>query len=352
MKDYQDIIIVGAGLSGLTLAYLLSKQNILVTMLEGSNRIGGRIQTLSGTKNTPLELGATWFSDLHPNMISLVEELGISKFRQFTRGKSLFQTQLSEPIQEFEVGASESPSYRIAGGTQTLTDTLYYKLDKTSIHLNSKVTAIKETKNGLTVTTVDNKNFKAAKVILCLPPQLVASDIQFTPQLPHAVNAVLKNVQTWMAGSIKFVIEYEKPFWRQNGYSGMLFSHSSIITEMYDHTNAQEDKFGFTGFLHSGVSSYPLEVRKEKVLKQLATLLGAAALHPLTYHDKVWTDEFILNNNPLIRKPHQNNGHKTFESNYLNGKVFFAGTESSLSHSGYMEGAIISAKTAFEKLLD
>jgi len=352
MKDHKNIIIVGAGLSGLTLAYLLSKQNISVTILEGSGRIGGRIQTITGKRNTPLELGATWFSDMHPNIMALLEELGLHKYPQFASGKSLFQTNSFEPVQEFEVAKSESPSYRIAGGTQKLTDALYQKLDASSIKRNTKVSSIDETEQGLVVKTANHKEFLGDTIILCLPPQLIATEIRCTPQLPAHVSAVLKTVQTWMAGSIKFVLEYDKPFWRQNGFSGMLFSHSGIITEMYDHTNLQEDKFGFTGFLNSGASTYSLEARKEHVLKQLELLIGKEALHPLTYSDKIWTDEFILNDNPIIHRPHQNNGHKIFESSYFNGKLLIAGTESSPMYSGYMEGAIISANATYRKLFN
>lgn len=352
MKNHKEVLIVGAGLSGLTLAYLLSRHNISVTIVEASGRIGGRINTLKGKRETPLELGATWFSDMHLNLISLLQELGLHKYSQFTSGKSLFQTSSFTPVQEFEVSPAEPPSYRIAGGTQTLTDALYSALQPDDILYNTPVVSIQETQEGLRVTTANHNEYTSDRVVLCLPPQLIASEIQFTPQLPDPVHAVLKTAQTWMAGSIKFVLEYDHPFWRQDGYSGMLFSHCGIITEMYDHTHFEGDKYGFTGFLKNDSAIYSQEVRKEKVLKQLELLLGKAALHPLSYQDKVWTDAFINNNNPIIQKPHQNNGHPIFERSYLNKKLFFAGTESSPRYSGYMEGAIISAKTAFQKLIN
>lgn len=59
MRSFEKIIIVGGGLSGLTLAYLLAKQGIKATILEASTRLGGRIQTVRGLGGTPLELGAT-----------------------------------------------------------------------------------------------------------------------------------------------------------------------------------------------------------------------------------------------------------------------------------------------------
>ncbi|MDZ7613812.1 MAG: FAD-dependent oxidoreductase [Flavobacteriaceae bacterium] len=113
MRQNARIVIIGGGLSGLTLAYLLSKKNIEATIIEASSRLGGRIQTIKGEYETPLELGATWFSDVHPNLISLLAELEIQKYPQYSKGKSLFQTKSFEPAQEFYIPEAQSPSYRI-----------------------------------------------------------------------------------------------------------------------------------------------------------------------------------------------------------------------------------------------
>jgi len=345
----MKIIIIGGGLSGLTLAYLLSKRNIEATILEASPRLGGRIQTAKGTLDTPLELGATWFSDMHPNLLSLIDELGLQKYPQFSKGISLFQTKSFEPTQKFFVPEAENPSYRLAGGTQILIDTLTQKIAPENIKLNTKVTAIKEVESELAVETSNGGDFKADQVIVCIPPQLT-SQIQFSPELPENLTQILPAVQTWMAGAIKFVLEYEEPFWRKNGYSGMLYSHVGIVVEMYDHTNFEENKFGFTGFLNGGASGYSQEVRKEYVLRQLSELLGDGVLNPVSYSDKVWTDEYILAGNQLIHQPHQNNGHPPLQQSYMNGKLFFSGTETAIECAGYMEGAVISAIRTVNKL--
>lgn len=215
MSKNQNIIIIGGGLSGLSLAYSLSKQNIKSTILEGSSRLGGRIQTLTGKLGTPLELGATWFSDIHRNLLELLKELGLEKYPQFAKGKSLFHTKSFEPPQEFFVPESESPSYRIAGGTEALIMALAGKLNHKDIEVNCKVNSVSREGQKLLIKTSDERIFEADKVILCLPPKLACHSIKFSPELPENISSILPLVQTWMAGSLKFAIEYKEPFWRK-----------------------------------------------------------------------------------------------------------------------------------------
>ncbi len=320
------------------------------TILEGSARLGGRIQTIKGANGTPLELGATWFSDMHPSLMLLLDELGLKQYPQYSKGISLFQTKSFEPAQKFSVPEAENPSFRIAGGTQMLISSLAEKLSAEKILLNAKVIAIREQGHQLLLETADGRKLMADQVIVCLPPQLAGSVIGYDPQLPENVRLMLPTVQTWMAGAVKFTLEYAEPFWRNEGYSGMLYSHAGIITEMYDHTNFEENRFGFTGFLDGGAASYSQEVRKEFVLGQLTDLLGEKAITALAYYDQVWTDEFILSANQVIHRPHQNNGHPLLQEVYMNGKLFFGATETAAESAGYMEGAVIAARSVAERL--
>ena len=318
MESNMKTVIIGGGLSGLYLAYLLRKQNKECTLLEAAPRLGGRIQTVEGALDTPLELGATWFSEAHPHLLSLIEELELEKYPQFSKGKSLFQTKSFEPPQEFYVPESEAPSYRLGGGTEKLIESLSRKLETENLKLNAKVTALEDTGDKIKISTRDAETCFADRVILCMPPQLVSAKLRFTPALPPALCTVLEGVQTWMAGSIKFTLEYAEPFWRENGYSGMLYSHSGIVAEMYDHTNMEQTKFGFTGFLNGGAAAYSEEVRRDLVLQQLTELLGEEAAHPTLYIDKIWRNEFLQEAAPVIHSPHQNNGHPSLQPAYMN----------------------------------
>ena len=344
MKSDTSILIVGGGLSGLYLAHLLDRAGIKATILEASNRLGGRILTVSGELGTPMELGATWFSDLHTELLGLLDTLGVKKYPQYTRGKSIFQTKSFEPPQIFDVPEAQEPSYRIAGGTHALIHALGQSLDADHINLETVVTGIQDHGDQLLINTDTDKTYTASKVVFCIPPELIASSIEWEPELPFDLKQLLPTVHTWMAGSVKFVVEYAAPFWRENGFSGMLFSHSGIVTEMYDHTNLEENRFGFTGFLNSGGASYAPETRRELVLSQLSTLLGAEAANAITYQDRVWNTPLLTQGNQIIHRPHQNNGHPLLQQGYLNGKVYFSATETASAFGGYMEGALRAAQ--------
>lgn len=59
---------------------------------------------------------------------------------------------------------------------------------------------------------------------------------------------------------------------------------------------------------------------------------------------KVWNDNYLVAGNPVFQRPHQHNGHPLLHRPYLNGKLHFCGTETTTTHGGYMEGAVVAAQ--------
>jgi monoamine oxidase len=78
MQD-QHILITGAGAAGLMAAKILAKSGISVSMLEGRNRIGGRIHTLQESLfSFPAEAGAEFIHGNLPITMRLLREAGIA----------------------------------------------------------------------------------------------------------------------------------------------------------------------------------------------------------------------------------------------------------------------------------
>ena len=73
----KSCIVIGAGLSGLSAAYLLAKNNWEVTVLEAEEWIGGRVYSFRFKQAPKLvcELGGEWIGKDHHAMIDLCEQL-------------------------------------------------------------------------------------------------------------------------------------------------------------------------------------------------------------------------------------------------------------------------------------
>ena len=100
LRNQKKVIVIGAGLAGLYSAYLLQQQGYAVTVLEARDRVGGRVYTEEG-----VDLGGQWVSSLHPRVMKLCEQFGLSVYRQFEEGKFIryFNQQRDELLEKHNV---------------------------------------------------------------------------------------------------------------------------------------------------------------------------------------------------------------------------------------------------------
>ncbi|MEL7003047.1 MAG: FAD-dependent oxidoreductase, partial [Bacteroidota bacterium] len=217
----EPVVIVGAGLSGLTSAYVLWQHNIPSLILEARDRIGGRIFT-ERSDSFHTEMGATWLGPQHTVLISLLEQLEVTKFVQSYDGKSIVDYGPSHPPYFFSSNPGDPPTYRIVNGSATLIDHLL-KVSSPKLSLGSEVKSIKYLGDTVLIIT-DEDQFEAEFLVNTIPPKLTRRSISFEPELNDDVLKKMEETHTWMSNSIKFSVRYKEPFWRSQGLSGCIMS--------------------------------------------------------------------------------------------------------------------------------
>ncbi|VAW72522.1 hypothetical protein MNBD_GAMMA10-2443, partial [hydrothermal vent metagenome] len=154
MSKHHSVIIIGAGLSGLYIAWKLQQQEKDVILLEARPRTGGRILSpqIHTHIDSRIDLGPAWvWPQFQPRLQALFSELEIDLFAQYTQGDMLYE-QNSQNIQQHTGPSSHQQSYRISGGAEKLTRALSSRLNNASIHLNTPVSAIDQTTLNIQAT--------------------------------------------------------------------------------------------------------------------------------------------------------------------------------------------------------
>lgn len=129
-RPERDVLIVGAGLSGLVAARELRARGRSVALLEARSRVGGRMVSARTGDGSIVDLGGQWGGASHHRFAALVEELGLERFPSHYDGLGVFYwqgrrheaplaTRFADSLLFFEPSALALPADELAA-TRTL----------------------------------------------------------------------------------------------------------------------------------------------------------------------------------------------------------------------------------------
>lgn len=248
---------------------------------------------------------------------------------------------------EVEGGAQQD---RFVGGSWLMSAGLARELGE-RVRLSTPVAEIAQDGDGVTVRTAGGESLRAKRVVVAVPPAL-AGRIRYAPALPGARAGL---TQRWPMGAItKAIIAYDRPFWRERGFSGEAVSTTGPVTLTFDNCTSDGAQPALLAFICGTaarrLSGQPDE-RRRLVLEALVRWFGPDARDPVDYVDLDWGAEEWTGGCPTgFASP----GTLTALGLALRdpvGRIHFAGTETATVWTGYLEGAIESGERTAREVL-
>ena len=216
-----------------------------------------------------------------------------------------------------------------------------------SIVLDEPVRRIEQDDTGVTVRT-DHEIVTAPYAIVTAAPAHRA-DIEFQPALPERAEGLVRN---WRMGVLsKAFVAYDKPFWRTNGLSGEAVTDTGTVFITFDVSPDPDGPGILMAFCDPRVfDGFTPDIRRTRVIEQLADLYGEQARGPIDYLDHCWGSEPFAPGGPnpavapyatvtygsALTEPH--------------GRIHWAGTETAGEWAGCMNGAVLTGQRAAERV--
>jgi monoamine oxidase len=246
-----------------------------------------------------------------------------------------------------EKGAQEN---MVEGGAGSIARKMADELGD-AIHLNAPVRSITQHDDHVIVES-DAVSVSARQVVVATPPALTL-EIAFDPVLPDDRLTLYRN--TIGGPETKTLVVYDQPFWRAEGFSGQTSEPGSAAEVTLDATPASGSPGVIGAFTFGPVAERidaldPTE-RRRLVVKALTDRLGPCAASPVDFIETPWWAQewtrgcsfahirpgFLSRYGHLIRVPF--------------GRVHWAGTETSTTSHGAMDGAVRSGERAANEIL-
>jgi monoamine oxidase len=371
-KARQKVIVLGAGLAGLSAAYRLRSLGHEVTLLEGSGRAGGRALTLRGpfTGGLHADAGGFRFRDDHLLVKSYVERFKIATAPFYPphgsflvqiggvrlsreRWKPLPAGALPRALTETEQWCFEQQAgyetYKLAAGADALANAFAERLQG-HIRYRCVVQSIAQDEHGIRVAFhSDGPGELAADRLVCSLPFSVLSRIRVAEALSKDKQRVISALN--YESSCLVFLQVRRSFLKKMDFNG--FAITDTVGEIWDLTfDRESDADILVCYTRGDLARYFVAMDEQErgraTIERLENMLPGIGSEVEVSASKCWgRDEWsfgaqsITGTLPpadllLIRRPE--------------GRIHFAGEHTARRYRGWMEGAIESGHRAAREI--
>ena len=204
-SEFQgNVIIVGAGASGLAAAKRLEEEGISYQILEATDKLGGRIQKNENFADFPLDLGAEWIHEDKSILNYLINQPGNEPdvetilYRPMNVQRVVSNSISQVPNQEMvNYYSNYIKEYKFKNTTwyDFIHENFAQNVEQNIIY-NSRISTIDYTGEQVVLTTNNGTEYQADKVILTVSVGVLKSNaITFNPSLPSEKITSIQDVE-------------------------------------------------------------------------------------------------------------------------------------------------------------
>jgi len=408
-KKVQNVIVIGAGVSGLYLAKKLLESGCEVTVLEAKNRLGGRVFQNDTFHDSPIDLGAQWvhgkniayrlakkhdlrlyedhkndllkvpfkqemLSDLPPVAYDFIrrvqqqskslEDVSVYDFAKKYNDGADFLHLLENLMTDAATSAQKFSVREISKMTSKLRTTDFQFDNATMfgfvsqvlgeavrphIRFSTEARAIDYNDKTVRVHTVGGQIFTADKVAVTVPITVLKTGaLVFSPALPTEQAQAIQNIG--MDKGLKLFLKFSERFFEQGIFNGKNAGYFIDPTKRNDRSGK-----GMLASLVMGKHAEAYYQDSEKALERYLAELdgyfgGKASQHFEGMLAQDWGHEPFINGVYSYTMPGWQNA-RTVARQPLNNKVFFAGEAMNTRHNyGNVHGAMESAAATLKEI--
>lgn len=403
-----DVVIVGAGFTGLTVAEGLHRSGLSFVLLDARDRVGGKVESMVDGSGRRVDTGGQFANDDMTALLALAQEAGARRVDSPTAGRAVTVPatqgdpwaagealvdrigggQLDDDRSVLAWAGAHTESSDVVAAVRSMVngstchdsaavpvsylaqlaartpmhheelqcwfaDTLHSVAEHLAVpfaehlRLGHAATSI-DTVDGGVVVRAGESSWHTRHVVVAAPPSAYAS-IRFEPPLPAEVR---RAAAAFVPGTvIKYLIGYPHAFWLSQGRNGIAQFIEPVGLYFADASLA--DAPTLVGFLGGPTAvewmSRTADERRDAVLHHAAAAFGPEALRPLSFLERVWApDPWGGGGYCNVHVVHSPTAVDTLSAGVPG--ITFASTELAAGFPGYVEGAIRAGRAAAERV--